>query len=324
MSDNRNLPVIQPQESSAPAANQENPVPEFRFENVAPGTVTLKLKDFWSSVPEPARRGLPDPEREIRLSSSEIFSSLVPQVSLSTLARVAPDVFVTEGNPNARIKLPAARLAKNYRFISRKVTTSGASGQTVIEQPDPETKRAAMLAATAEAARKMFRPANVPESAQLVPTEVARPREIQVAVPEIPHPEKLQDILMTEEDLTVKRVVELCGELPGISSVVLANKGEVVSSYKAPTDIVALSANAMEMLKTMQASSAKMGLGDVPAITIHSDKGPVSLVNRDNLYLILVHKDRGFVPGVREKLQDVLGELAQASLPPPNEIRNLQ
>ncbi len=112
----------------------------------------------------------------------------MPQVSLSTLARVAPDIFVTEGNPNTRIKLPAARLAKNYRFISRKVTTSGASGQTVIEQPDPETKRAAMLAATAEAARKMFRPANVPESAQLVPTEVAKPPEIQVAVPEIRTP----------------------------------------------------------------------------------------------------------------------------------------
>lgn len=324
MSDNRNLPVIQPQESSAPAANQENPAPEFRFENVAPGTVTLKLKDFWSCVPEPARRGLPDPEREIRLSSSEIFSSLVPQVSLSTLARIAPDVFVPQGNPNARIKLPAARLAKNYRFISRKVTTAGASGQTVVEQPDPETKRAAMLAATAEAARRMFRPANIADSVQILPTEIARPQEIQVTAPEIPHPEKLQDILMTEEDLTVKRVVELCGELPGISSAVLANKGEVIASHKAPSDIVALSANALEMLNAMKASSAKMGLGEIPAITIHSDKGPVSLVNRDDLYLLLVHKDRGFVPGVREKLQDVLGELAQASLPAPNEIKNLQ
>lgn len=145
------------------------------------------------------------------------------------------------------------------------------------------------------------------------------PRAGQEPPPEIPEQDSLQAAFMTEEYLSVERVVELCGGLPGIKSVVLSRGAGVVASHHVPEtfDLVSLSAHALEMLGAMRASAAKMGVGAVPAVTIHSDKGPITFFQQEDLCLLVLHKDRGFVPGVREKLQRVIEELSRANLPLP-------
>ena len=139
------------------------------------------------------------------------------------------------------------------------------------------------------------------------------------AKPEIGDQDGLQAVFLTEEFLSVDRVLELSGNLPGIKSCILAKGGTVIASHNTPdsVDIVSLSAHALEMLKAMRASAAKMGVGAVPAVTIHSEKGPITFFHEDDLCLLVLHKDRGFVPGVREKLQQVMVELSQAKLPLP-------
>lgn len=152
--------------------------------------------------------------------------------------------------------------------------------------------------------------------AVLIETEhVPGPRARQ----EIPRQDALQAIFMTEEFLGVERVIELCGGLPGIKSCVLSHGSAVLASHNVPDtiDLVSLSAHAMEMLGAMRETSAKMGIGEVPAVTVHSDKGPITFFNREDVCLLVLHKDRGFVPGVREKLQLVVEELTQANLPLP-------
>jgi len=136
---------------------------------------------------------------------------------------------------------------------------------------------------------------------------------------EIPEQDGLQAIFMTEEFLAVDRVVELCGGLPGIKSCVLAQGSTVLASNNVPDsiDLVSLSAHALEMLSGMRAASAKMGIGAVPAVTVHSEKGPITFFHHEDLCLFVLHKDRGFVPGVREKLQQVVEELTRANLPLP-------
>ncbi len=136
---------------------------------------------------------------------------------------------------------------------------------------------------------------------------------------EISDQDALQAIFMTEEFLAVDRVVELCGGLPGIKSCVLSHGSTVLASHNVPDsiDLVSLSAHAVEMLSGMRASSAKMGIGAVPAVTVHSDKGPITFFHQDDLCLLIMHKDRGFIPGVREKLQHVVEELSRANLPLP-------
>jgi predicted regulator of Ras-like GTPase activity (Roadblock/LC7/MglB family) len=136
---------------------------------------------------------------------------------------------------------------------------------------------------------------------------------------EIPDQDALQALFMTEEFLSVDRVVELCGSLPGIKSCVLAHGSAVLGSDNVPEsiDLVSLSAHALEMLAAMRQSAARMGIGAVPAVTIHSEKGPITFFHQDDLCLLVMHKDRGFVPGVREKLQQVVEHLSEANLALP-------
>ena len=130
---------------------------------------------------------------------------------------------------------------------------------------------------------------------------------------EVVDQDALQAVFMTEEMLSVDRVVELCGALPGIKSCVLAHGAAVLAAYSVPEsiDLVSLSAHALEMLAAMRQSAAQMGVGAVPAVTIHAEKGPITFFHQDDLCLLVMHKDRGFVPGVREKLQKVVEHLAQ-------------
>jgi predicted regulator of Ras-like GTPase activity (Roadblock/LC7/MglB family) len=136
---------------------------------------------------------------------------------------------------------------------------------------------------------------------------------------EIVEQEPLQALFLTEETMTVNRVIELCGGLPGINSCVLAHGSIVVASHNVPesVDLVSMSAHASDMLKAMRDSSARMGVGTVPAVTLHTEKGVISFFNREDLTMLVFHKDRGFVPGVREKMAAVLGELTKARLTLP-------
>jgi len=130
----------------------------------------------------------------------------------------------------------------------------------------------------------------------------------------------LQALFMTDEKLTLEKVVSKAGELPGLDACVLAHGDRVICASKAPsgTDLQTLSGQAMTMLSQIRDSSEKMGLGSVPDVTLHAVRGVVSFLHRGELCLLVLHADRGFVPGVRERLQEMLGHLSEArpALPP--------
>lgn len=129
--------------------------------------------------------------------------------------------------------------------------------------------------------------------------------------------DRLQEIFMTEDQLTLDQVLKLCGGLPGIRSCILTKGSSVLSTFNVPEgiDLVSLTGNASAMLDAMRASSMRMGLGAIPAVTVHSEKGPVSFFHSDDLAMLIIHSDRGFIPGVREKLHDVVVALGQSNLP---------
>jgi predicted regulator of Ras-like GTPase activity (Roadblock/LC7/MglB family) len=174
--------------------------------------------------------------------------------------------------------------------------------------PDSPAQPAQEATKAPSASASSHSPASVPEA---VLVEAERPpapsRKIEIA-----DQDALQAVFMTEEMLSVDRVVELCGGLPGIRSCILAHGAAVLASQNVPEsiDLVSLSAHALEMLAAMRQSAARMGIGAVPAVTIHAEKGPITFFHQDDLCLLVMHKDRGFVPGVREKLQKVVEHLA--------------
>ena len=127
-------------------------------------------------------------------------------------------------------------------------------------------------------------------------------------------PTALQALFMTEELLTLERVISKAGELPGLKACVLAHGNKVLctSNTASGIDLKTLSGQAMTMLGQIRESSAGMGLGAVPAVTLHAEQGALSFLHKGELCLLVLHADRGFVPGVRERLQEMLGHLMDA------------
>lgn len=127
-------------------------------------------------------------------------------------------------------------------------------------------------------------------------------------------PSALQALFMTEEKLTLERIISKAGGLPGLSACVLAHGDRVVCASKTAdgVDLQTLSGHALTMLAQIRESSSKMGLGAVPAVTLHADHGVVSFLHKGELCLLVLHTDRGFIPGVRERLQEMLGHLVDA------------
>ena len=79
-----------------------------------------------------------------------------------------------------------------------------------------------------------------------------------------------------------------------------------------------MSSTASKMLQAMQESSSQLGIGAIPALTLHTERGPLSIVQNNRLTMLVIHADRGFIPGVREKLTAALGELSHAPLALPS------
>jgi hypothetical protein len=51
----------------------------------------------------------------------------------------------------------------------------------------------------------------------------------------------------------------------------------------------------------MHEASAGMGIGEIPAVTLHTAKGPLSIFQREHLAMLVFHSDRGFIPGCAKK-----------------------
>ena len=375
-------------EPSAPAASLAAG-PPYRYSCSPPATVSLRLGDIASQIPEAARLPGFDAEISIDLPCRDVFASPVPKLPFSRLAQIASEHVCLDGVPDFAIALPVTQLALAYRFLSGRepleasyegrdsrtsasedlarkteisepaekgnagpaeyeAMTAEASIRPALASPDapakemPETSGASTLAEPPDAGfpkPESLVPADLPTSfAQPFVTERREqgpgepaPALVREAIlehlpkaeprhaAEIPDQDGLQAIFMTEEFLSVNRVVELCGGLPGIRSCVLAHGAAVVASCNVPEsiDLVSLSAHALEMLTAMRQSAAQMGIGAVPAVTIHSEKGPITFFHQNDLCLLVLHKDRGFVPGVREKLQQVVVQLSRANIALP-------
>ena len=167
-----------------------------------------------------------------------------------------------------------------------------------------------------------------PEEKKLVilPDDVAETPEVLALAPlwkldpldQLADPSALQALFMTEEKLTMDRVIAMAGQLPGLRACILAHGDQVVCASNTPSgiDLQTLSGQAMTMLAQIRESSSKMGLGNVPGVTLHAEQGALSFLHNNELCLLVLHADRGFLPGVRERLQEMLGHLSHAEALP--------
>ncbi|MFM8764587.1 MAG: hypothetical protein ACKOEZ_07105 [Spartobacteria bacterium] len=321
------------------------------YRSAAPQTLRLRLADIEDLLPRERLLRPIAKDETVEVPAGHILAHIVPTLSLRLLAELRPDLIEPS---HGVLRLPAHRIAKGYGLLETKDSTPpepddflfrdeipSASAhlgkilaqpeepQTEIEEPAVEPLEAAAEAESEPPPRRLaeiisnlptFQRVTETTFLTLKPLAPEPPQASAAAEPVIPDQHALQALFMTDENLNTGRVVELCGGLPGIQSCVLTSGNHVVASHNTPEglDIVSLSSNAAAMLQAMHDASAGMGIGEIPAVTLHTARGPLSIFQKEHLAMLVFHGDRGFVPGVREKMTAALGELTRAPLALPS------
>ena len=337
-----------------PAPDTTNPPSSLRYRQRPIEKIRLRFSDFASAVPaEHLLCELPG-EEFIAIDATAALSHIVPRISLRALAQERPDLFLPS---DILIKLPAHRIAGAYRVLEESYEPNSdaapeppqpsgsfsdatqnldriSKNQTLPVEAEPcEPDATSIEPAPVDSHTDANQPQRLIELIQSLPTfhrfspapavtTLIEPLVLETENPgtDIPEQDSLQALFLTDEKLTVRRVVELCGELPGIHSCVLTREDGVVASHNVPEnlDLVAMSSTASKMLAAMQESSSQLGIGAIPALTLHTERGPLSIFQNNRLTMLVIHSDRGFIPGVREKLTTTLSELSRAPLALPS------
>lgn len=274
-------------------------------------------------VLRPAREG-----ETIDLPADHLLGHIVPSVTVRFLAKSLPDF---SANGDEIVRLPAALVALAYKLgeDAAPPASSARARQVPPARPDLPSPVSNLKRLRSDVADQLP-PVRVPprisrlvgrfkfqRNADVLPAATpsapaAIPADPLNAIPT--NQQALQALFHTGETLTLGRVVELFGALPGVQSIVLACEAEVVAKHNVPDGVDSELLNshardAVAMLKPLNEASQRMGIGTVPGLTLHTESGPFSIVQQGSLTMLVFHREGGFLPGVREKMTLALGEL---------------
>lgn len=288
----------------------------------------LRLVDIEKSMP-PARLLRPAREDEtIDLPAAHLFGHIVPSVTVRFLAKALPD-FASNGDEIVR--LPAARVALAYKLGEEFAPAEGEKETSQTPERSDLPSPVSSLKRHRSDIADQLPPARVPQrisnlvgrfkfqrnAEKITPPPAAEPPPAPPANPldAVPtNQPSLQALFHTTETLTLGRVVELFGALPGVQSCILACDGEVVAKNNIPdgVDPELLNSHARDacaMLQPLNEASQRMGIGTVPGLTVHTERGPFSIIQQQSLTMLVFHREDGFRPGVREKMTVALALL---------------
>ena len=125
---------------------------------------------------------------------------------------------------------------------------------------------------------------------------------------------------MTEDELDAKTIVKLVTQLPGIDgcTVMFGDGLKLAGNFPENGQAEGFSAMSPPFYKRTLNFTSELKLGELQGFTIYTDSGLLSFFMHDDICMSVRHAGRGFLPGVREKLEVVTRELAQMySAAPP-------
>jgi hypothetical protein len=152
-----------------------------------------------------------------------------------------------------------------------------------------------------------------PEPSPIITTPVPPPP----AAPMIEYPLErieqapLQAIFMTEDTLDLPRISELSAELPGVSGCLILAGESLAQGGERPAGLNAQTLRDLSDRLTAAAESVSDKLQADRTFTLYGGSRALSLFARQQLCLCVVHGNRGFLPGVRERLTAVADTLAR-------------
>jgi len=119
----------------------------------------------------------------------------------------------------------------------------------------------------------------------------------------------LQSLFMTDETLDTPKVARLAAALPGIEACIISARGESISGGNVPAGFEL--GTLRGLAPQVGAAAERLPIGELKNFTLFGATFSVSFFERGPVCLVVVHRARSFVPGVREKLVAVTEELAR-------------
>jgi hypothetical protein len=122
---------------------------------------------------------------------------------------------------------------------------------------------------------------------------------------------ELQALFMTEEELNLTRTIQKVSELPGLLSCLLttANGRKLAGKWVDFQNETALSLTLPLLSQQVASALAELQFHSLEGVTFYSGQDSLSIFPANRLFLAVLHDNRPFRPGVREKIVAILQEL---------------
>jgi len=123
--------------------------------------------------------------------------------------------------------------------------------------------------------------------------------------------QRLHAIFMTEESLDLPKTIRMVAELPGLRACLLntTDGRKLAGNLDDANQEEAVSALIPELFQQARTKLASLRLGILETITLYCGRDQLSAFIEANFCLTVLHDNRPFKPGVREKVQAVLHEV---------------
>jgi hypothetical protein len=267
------------------------------------------LADFPPNLETPLMQSLIGTQAEIALPLGLIQSQLVhgrvvvPAELFSGALPSELKPYFESIDPAAEIPIPLAEIFSRLPPETIKIREDQ-------EIDLPEETIPTPFSEQAEEDAKQFSeaPAETAVGAEEIPS--ARAEEPIIAFEDVS--KTLQAIFMTEEPLDLAKTIDRIAELPGLKSCLLSTTEGVklAGDLADPEQEKGVSALLPELFQRIQSQLEVLGAASLETITLYCGPRQMSTFVKGKLCLTVLHDNRPFKPGVREKIQAVVSELA--------------
>ena len=127
--------------------------------------------------------------------------------------------------------------------------------------------------------------------------------------------QRLQAIFMTDEPLDLAKTIRKVAELPGLRWCLLSTVDglKLAGSFGDPKQEKAVSAMLPDLFQRTRWQLNELGSDTLETITLYYGLHQLSAFVQGELCLTVLHDNRPFKPGVREKIQAIISELSLLS-----------
>jgi predicted regulator of Ras-like GTPase activity (Roadblock/LC7/MglB family) len=278
--------------------------------------IKLRLEPIFSDLPPelepPAIHSLLETQAEIALPLELIESQLAHGrvvVPAETFCRALPSdlkPYFEAVDPAAEIPIPLQEIFSRLPAEAIKLRED-----QEIDRPEETVPTPFSAHAEEDAERFSQVPAGLTPPANEAPQPKDEPSKVAVGGDS----KRLQAIFMTDEPLDLAMTIHKVAGLPGLRSCVLSTTDGLMlaGNLVDPGQEKAISALLPELFRWTQSKMEALRAGTLETISLYCGLHQFSTFVQGNLCLTVLHDNRPFKPGVREKIQAVISELAVLS-----------